>query len=106
MQQGLLKKPTQSILKNSDKLENFISKSNKYLDKGKNIKTHLRELVIVPTMVGLTVYVHNGKTFEQIRIIPEMIGHRLGEFSLTRRTVKHGSAGIGATRSSASRSVK
>jgi ribosomal protein S19 len=49
---------------------------------------------------------YNGKTFLPVDIIAEMLGHRLGEFSPTRTKVKHGSAGVGATRSSASRSVK
>jgi small subunit ribosomal protein S19 len=57
-------------------------------------------------MVGMRISVYNGKTFVPIDIEGEMIGHRLGEFSVTRNKVKHGSAGVGATRSSASRSVK
>jgi len=50
--------------------------------------------------------VHNGKEFVPIDITIDMLGHRLGEFSVTRQKVKHGAAGIGATRSSASASVK
>ena len=70
-----------------------------------NIETHCRDLVIVPSMVGLTIKVHSGKEFMPIMITEELLGHRLGEFSLTRRTVRHGAAGIGATRGSASQSV-
>ncbi|MEK6890634.1 MAG: 30S ribosomal protein S19 [Nanoarchaeota archaeon] len=95
-----------TILRNSDNIERFVTKCNKSTERGKNIRTHDRNIIIVPAMIGLSVFVHNGKTFEQVRIISEMIGHRLGEFSMTRRHVKHGAAGIGATRSSASRSVK
>ena len=81
-------------------------KSKKKVQNKKSIKTHLRHLIIVPKLVGLTIGIHNGKEFSQIKILPEMLGHRLGEFAVTRNKVKHGAAGIGATRSSASRSVK
>lgn len=64
------------------------------------IRTHLREMVILPEMVGLKFGVHNGKEFVVVEIKPEMIGHRLGEFSQTRKKVVHGAPGIGATRSS------
>ncbi len=70
-----------------------------------NIETHCRDLIIVPSMVGLTIKVHSGKEFVPVMITEELLGHRLGEFSLTRRTVRHGAAGIGATRGSASQSV-
>ncbi len=69
--------------------------------KNKNpIKTHLRDLIILPFMVSVQVNVYSGKEFVPVTISPEMIGHYLGEFSLTRRRVQHGSPGIGATRSS------
>jgi len=64
------------------------------------IKTHARDMVILPEMVGVTVLVHNGKEFTAVEITPEMIGHRIGEFAITNRPVKHGSPGIGASRSS------
>ncbi len=70
-----------------------------------NIETHAREMIILPEMIGLTIKVYNGKEFLQVFINEEMLGHRLGEFALTRKPVKHGAAGIGATRSSASQSV-
>jgi small subunit ribosomal protein S19 len=64
------------------------------------IRTHLRDMPIVPEMVGLTFAVHNGQSFERVKVEPEMLGHYLGEFQLTRTSVEHGQAGIGATRSS------
>ncbi|MFC7075885.1 30S ribosomal protein S19 [Haloarcula halophila] len=64
------------------------------------IRTHLRDMPIVPAMVGLTFAVHNGQSFERVNVEPEMLGHYLGEFQLTRTDVEHGQAGIGATRSS------
>lgn len=64
------------------------------------IRTHLRDMPILPAFVGKTFAVHNGQEFERVEVRPEMIGHYLGEFQLTRRSVEHGQAGIGATRSS------
>ncbi len=55
---------------------------------------------ILPEFVGMTFEVYNGQAFERVRVEPEMIGHYLGEFQLTRTSVEHGQAGIGATRSS------
>uniref|UniRef100_A0A8C6IEH2 40S ribosomal protein S15 n=1 Tax=Mus spicilegus TaxID=10103 RepID=A0A8C6IEH2_MUSSI len=63
-------------------------------------KTHLRDMIILPEMVGSMVGVYNGKTFNQVELKPEMIGHYLGEFSITYKPVKHGRPGIGATHSS------
>ena len=64
------------------------------------IRTHLRDIPILPSFVGLTFSVYNGQEFDRVRVEPEMIGHYLGEFRLTRTSVEHGQAGIGATRSS------
>ena len=73
----------------------------KLLDSGKdNIKTHCRNMPIIPLMVGKTLRVYNGKEFVQVLITVEMLGHSLGEFSHSRKGVKHSSAGVGATRSS------
>jgi small subunit ribosomal protein S19 len=64
------------------------------------IKTHVRDLVILPEMVGAKVMVHNGKEFLPVEIKPGMIGHYLGEFAITNKPVRHGTPGIGASRSS------
>ncbi|GAA0671727.1 30S ribosomal protein S19 [Natronoarchaeum mannanilyticum] len=64
------------------------------------IRTHLRDMPILPEFVGLTFAVYTGQSFERVEVEPEMIGHYLGEFQLTRTSVEHGQAGIGATRSS------
>ena len=64
------------------------------------VKTHVRDMIILPEMVGLTIFVHNGKEFVPVEIKPEMIGHYLGEFAITNKPVKHGTPGIGASRSS------
>lgn len=64
------------------------------------VKTHLRNMIIVPEMTGSIIGVYNGKDFGKVEIKPEMIGHYLGEFALTYKPVKHGRPGIGATHSS------
>lgn len=66
----------------------------------KPIKTHCRDMVILPEMAGLTLLVHSGKEFTSVDIKPEMIGHYLGEFVITNKKVVHGTPGIGASRSS------
>ncbi|MEM0379794.1 MAG: 30S ribosomal protein S19 [Desulfurococcaceae archaeon] len=72
----------------------------------KVVKTHVRDLVILPEMIGLTIAVYNGKEFIPIKIVPEMIGHYLGEFSITTKRVQHGEPGLKATRSSLHISLK
>lgn len=72
----------------------------------KPIKTHLRSMIILPFMVGKIIMVYDGRTFQPVNVISEMIGHRLGEYALTRKKVQHNAPGIGATKSSASLSVK
>ena len=72
----------------------------------KDPKTHCRDMINLPEMLGKLIKVYNGKEFMPVAIEPEMLGHRLGEFTQTRRKVAHSAPGIGATRSSASLSVR
>jgi len=72
----------------------------------KNIETHCRDVVILPKMVGMTIKVYSGKEFVPVIIQDEMIGHRLGEFAITRKKVSHSAPGIGSTKSTSSLSVK
>ena len=95
-----------AILRQSSEIEKFVAKCEKVKAKNKQIKTHLRDIIVVPKLVDYTILIHNGKTFLPILIIPEMLGHRLGEFALTREKVKHGSAGIGASKSSMAKATK
>ena len=67
---------------------------------GKKVKTHHRDMIVLPEMIGQTIEVYNGKEFVSVDLQPEMVGHRFGEFAPTRSRVTHGSAGVGATRSS------
>ncbi|VDM95251.1 unnamed protein product [Thelazia callipaeda] len=69
-------------------------------EKPATVKTHLRDMIVLPEMVGSVVGVYNGKVFNQVEIKPEMIGYYLGEFAITYKPVKHGRPGIGATHSS------
>lgn len=95
-----------AILRQTAEIEGFVAKCVKCKSKNKQIKTHLRDIIVVPKLVDYNIMIHNGKTFLPILIIPEMLGHRLGEFALTRNKVKHGAAGIGATKSSMAKATK
>lgn len=64
------------------------------------VKTHLRDMIVVPEMIGSVIGVYNGKVFNQVEVRPEMVGHYLGEFSITYRPVNHKRPGVGATNSS------
>ena len=79
-----------------------LRKARRALKRGKKVivRTHNRDAIITPEMIGLTVAVYNGKEFIEFTITPDHIGHYLGEFAPTRKRVIHGSPGIGATRSS------
>ena len=79
-----------------NKLLNDIEKANE----GDQIRTHCRDMIILPNFVDHTINIHNGKEFQRVDIQPNMIGHYLGEFALTRQKVKHTGPGVGATRSS------
>ena len=79
---------------------------SKVKKRDKNIRTHCRDMIILPEMANTIIKVYNGKEFVIVNVIPEMIGHYVGEFALTRKRVAHHAPGIGATRSSASLSVK
>ena len=84
----------------SHEKKKLIEKLRKYGKSGKVIKTHARDMVILPFMVGMTIHVYNGKEFVPVEIKPEMIGHYLGEYSNPIKRVEHGTPGVGASRSS------
>ena len=81
-------------------------KNQKVGEKPTPVKTHLRDCVIVPEMVGSVVEVYNGKVFNPVEIKSDMIGTYIGEYSLTYKPVRHGKLGVGATRSSKFTSLK
>ncbi len=89
------------ILRNFQTIEQFLKESREKNDRKKPIKTHNRDLVIVPEMVGWKISVHRGNSFEPVEIVEEMMGHKLGEFALSRKKVVHTKSGAGATKGSA-----
>ncbi len=95
-----------TVLRNFQEIENFVARCKKKIAKGKKIKTHLRKMIVVPQMVGMNIQVHRGNNFVPVEIVPEMIGHFLGEFAPTRNRVAHTKAGVGATKGSKSKSKK
>ena len=77
-----------------------IRKARKQNGDKEPVKTHTRDMIIIPEMLGLTIHLHTGKEYAPVEIRPEMIGHFLGEFAITNQKVVHGTPGIGASRSS------
>lgn len=95
MSRGLKRKPMAFIKRLRKAKKNAASG-----EKPKGIKTHLRNMLIVPEMIGSIVGIYNGKSMNGVEIKPEMVGHYLGEFSITYKPVRHGRPGIGSTNSS------
>jgi len=94
------------LLRQFQEIEKFINRSRKKIENKKQIKTHQRDLVVVPQMIGMKIHVYNGRAFIPFEVIGEMLGHKFGEFAPTRAKVSHGSAGVGATKGSKSKSKK
>ncbi len=86
-------KARRTLLRNYDVVEMFLKKCERCNARKKLIKAHNRSIVIVPKMIGWTIGVYNGKEFIKVMITNEMLGHRLGEFALTRKIAKHTSVG-------------
>ncbi len=95
-----------SVLRNFQIIEDFVKRAKEKIEKGKKIRTHQRDIIIVPQMVGMNIQVHNGRNFNPVLIESEMLGHRLGEMSVTRSKVAHSKAGIGATKGSKHKAKK
>ncbi|KAL8842704.1 MAG: hypothetical protein Q9170_000360 [Blastenia crenularia] len=92
---GLKRKPMGLIKKLRKAKQN--AKPN---EKPDLVKTHLRDMIVVPEMIGSVIGVYSGKEYNSVEIKPEMVGFYLGEFSISYKPVKHGRPGIGATHSS------
>jgi small subunit ribosomal protein S19 len=69
-------------------------------NQGKPIRTHARDMIILPEMIGKSVFVHTGKEFKEIKVNEKMVGHYVGEYAISINLVRHGRPGIGASRSS------
>lgn len=81
-------------------LNNTQKKLLKKIRENDHVKTHARDMIVVPEMVGKTVEIYNGQEFVAVEIEDRMIGHYLGEFTQNRKKVQHSAPGLGATRSS------
>ncbi|MCD6229812.1 MAG: 30S ribosomal protein S19 [Candidatus Diapherotrites archaeon] len=95
-----------SMIRMDESHKKLLSKIRENKKSGKKIRTHLRDTVILPEMVGLTISVYNGKEYTDVPVTLPMVGHFLGEFSITRGRVSHSGPGIGATRSTKHVSVR
>jgi small subunit ribosomal protein S19 len=95
-----------SVLHQFQDIEKFVSRIRKKISEDKKLRTHKRDLIIVPGMVGIKIQIYDGHNFIPIEITGDMLGHRLGEFAPTRKRVAHGTAGIGATKGSKAKSKK
>jgi len=82
-----------TLLRNYDVVDAFVQKCERCVARGKAIRTHDRTIIVVPRLVGMTIGVHNGKLFEKVVVTYEMLGHRLGEFAMTRKIAKHTTIG-------------
>lgn len=78
----------------------LLKKLKEVKDKNVLVRTRQRDMIVLPEMFGFKLGIYNGKEYVTVEVKPEMVGHRLGEFALTRKRVKHSSPGFGATRSS------
>lgn len=97
----LTSRARRSILRGVNKpLDKKINEAIKNKQRDKIIRTHSRSAIVTPKMIGWKIGIHSGNQFQVVEIQKEMLGHRLGELALTRKKLKHGKAGIGATRSS------
>ena len=97
----LTSRARRSILHGANKaIDKKIGEAVKNKQADKVIRTHSRNAVVTPRMLGLKLGIHSGNQFLAVEIMQEMLGHRLGEMALTRKKILHGKAGIGATRSS------
>ena len=94
------------VLRNFQEIEKFVKRAEGKISKNKPIRTHLRDLIIVPKMIGMKIYIYTGRNFIPMEVTGEMLGHKFGEFALTRARIKHGKAGVGATKGTRSKSKK
>ena len=92
----------------TEQQKQFLKKlKTKELKKDKKpVKTQLRNMIIIPSMINKTIQIHDGRAYTPVLITQDMLGLRLGDLVLTRTRVTHNAPGVGATRSSSALSVK
>ena len=91
---------TRGLSENKKKILEQVDNINKDSSDQKSIRTHSRDLILLPKLLGLTIHVYTGKEFVPVEVQPSMIGHYLGEYAITNKKVQHGTPGIGASKSS------
>lgn len=102
----LKSRPRRTLLRQFQIIENFVKRCKEKDANNKKIRTHKRDVIIVPELVGMKIQVHNGNKFILVDIIGEMLVHRLGEFAPTRQKIKHNKSGVGATKGSKHKAKK
>lgn len=102
----LTSRQRRTVLRQFQEIEGFINRTKEKLAKNKKIRTHKRDLIVVPQMIGMRIQIYNGNTFVPVDITEEMLGHKFGEFAPTRARVKHGGAGVGATKGTRAKAKK
>jgi len=95
-----------TVLRNFQKVEDFINRAKEKAAKKKPIKTHHRDLVFTPQMIGMRIQIYNGNKFVATEVTGEMLGHKFGELAPTRARITHSKAGVGATKGSKHKSKK
>lgn len=95
-----------SLEKGLTKQQKKLLKKIRNKEEEEEVRTHCRDMIILPEMIGHKVAIYDGNEFQYRTLEPEMIGHYLGEFTETREEVEHSAAGIGATRSTKFISVR
>jgi small subunit ribosomal protein S19 len=95
-----------TALRNFQEIENFVNRAKLRFEKKKPIKTHKRDLIVVPKIVGMKIQIYNGNKFIPVEISEEMLGHKFGEFAPTRAKIVHTKTGAGATKGTKSKSKK
>ena len=109
MDQFILTMPSnlrRTIKRGSPKIKAFILRIRKAKAANRPVKTQIREMPILPEMLGMHFKIYNGKEFIDVLITPETLGRRFGEYVHTTKMVKHSGPGIGATRGSKSVDLK
>ena len=95
-----------AVLRHFQEIEDFLIRANKKATRNKPIRTHLRDLIVVPGMIGMKIQIYNGRVFVPVEITWDKLGHRFGEFAPTRAKIKHGKAGVGSTKGTKNKAKK
>ena len=95
-----------TMKRQSPRIKQFLARIRKAKGTTKILKTHIREMPVIPDMLGLRIKIYNGKEYQDVAITGDMLGHRLGEYAHTTKMVRHSGPGIGATRGSKSVDLK